>query len=151
MVWGAITYQGVGKLVFVEGRMDSEQYINILSSGYLQSLYMDGFDMENSFLQQDNDPKHKSRRTMEFIDRAGMNVLPWPSCSPDLNIIEHVWNDVEVRLRKRLVQPTNISSLKVAIEEEWYSTTLYYIRALYNSIPRRLEAVKKAKGGYTKY
>ena len=131
--------------------MNSEQYVSILSSGYLQTLMMHGFNIDETFLQQDNDPKHKSRMTQMWLDSAGISVIPWPSCSPDLNIIEHVWNHVDLRLRKRKIQPSNIDQLKVAIEEEWMNTPLDYIRALYNSIERRLKAVEKAKGGHTKY
>ncbi|KAF9761289.1 Transposable element Tcb1 transposase [Nosema granulosis] len=32
MGWGCFSYQGVGKLVFIEGKMNSMDYINILSN-----------------------------------------------------------------------------------------------------------------------
>jgi len=68
MVWGAITYRGVGKLVFINGRMDSQQFIEVLSLGYNETLAMHGYEQGEMILQQDNDPKHTSRLTKEWLD-----------------------------------------------------------------------------------
>ena len=29
-----------------------------------------------------------------------MNILPWPAKSADLNLIEHIWNELDNRLKK---------------------------------------------------
>ena len=112
---------------------------------------MHGYDHDDVFFQQDNDPKHTSRLAKTWFSEHGIRVLPWPSCSPDLNPIEHVWNYVDCKIRARPIQPTSIAELKRAIEEEWYAIPLEYIQSLFDSMPRRIEAVLKAKGGYTKY
>jgi len=151
MVWGCITYRGVGKLVFVDGRMNAIQFIEILSSGLAATANLRHYDLGDVILQQDNDPKHNARITQEWIEDNNINLLPWPSCSPDMNIIEHVWNDVNNRIRARPNQPQNVGELKRIIEEEWYSTPLEYIKTLFESMPRRLNVLLKAKGGYTKY
>ena len=105
MVWGAICHNGVGKLVFVNGKMDSEQYQSILRVGYDTSINMHGIDGSNLIFQQDNDPKHTSKSTRSWMDMNGFNVLEWPSNSPDMNPIEHVWNDVDMRVRKNHPRP----------------------------------------------
>jgi hypothetical protein len=46
----------------VEGRMDAEQYVAILEQGLLQSMEDSGIPEGDIILQQDNDPKHTSRR-----------------------------------------------------------------------------------------
>jgi len=38
MVWGAITSRGVGKLLFIEGKMNSEMFCDILNTGLFQTL-----------------------------------------------------------------------------------------------------------------
>ena len=68
-----------------------------------------------------------------------------------MNPIEHVWNYVNLRIRARKDQPSNITQLKQTIEEEWYAVPVAYIQSLYESMPRRIEALKKAKGSHTKY
>ena len=38
MVWGGMGWNGVGKLIEVEGRMDAEQYCEILDDGLIESF-----------------------------------------------------------------------------------------------------------------
>lgn len=154
MVWGAITYRGVGRLVLIEQKMNSEVYVEVLRSGLRRTIEMYNRDLADVIFQQDNDPKHVSKYTMKFLGQlcnARMRLLKWPSCSPDMNIIEHVWDDVNKRVRESLPAEPNIDILIEKLGKEWHSTDPAYIRRLYESIPRRIDALFKAKGGYTKY
>ena len=42
-------------------------------------------------IQQDNCSVHVLSKTLEFLEGAGIEVLPWPSRSSDLNLIENMW------------------------------------------------------------
>ncbi len=78
-----------------------------------------------------------------------VKVIQWPSMSPDLNPIEHLWG-----ILKRQVEhhsPSSIQSLKEVILEEWKKIDLAKCRQLVHSMPRRLGAVIKNHGGHTKY
>ena len=46
-------------------------------------------ELKNYKFQQDNDPKHTSQHTKEYLQENGVNVIAWPSQSPDFNPIEN--------------------------------------------------------------
>ncbi|KAI4293523.1 hypothetical protein PAPHI01_2797, partial [Pancytospora philotis] len=91
MVWGAITSQGVGNLVFIDSKMDAKLFVETLATGLEGTIEMRNANLKDIILQQDNDPKHTSRLAKKFISEFNMNVMPWPSYSLDLNPIENVW------------------------------------------------------------
>lgn len=64
MVWGYMSYHGVGNFVFIDGIMNAEHYINILRDNLLESATKMGISKTFRF-QQDNDPKHTARKTKD--------------------------------------------------------------------------------------
>ncbi len=45
-------------------------------------------------MQQDNNPKHTSHSTKEWLKKNKVNALEWLSQSPDLNPIKLLWKDL---------------------------------------------------------
>ena len=77
-------------------------------------------------------------------------MLPWPAHSPDLSPIENLWADLKKRLEENHGEIPR-SRLWEVVDEEWEETSKEYRKNLFSSMPKRLAAVIKAKGGYTKY
>ena len=80
-----------------------------------------------------------------------VEVLPWPSYSPDFNPIEHLWDELGRRLRLRRRQPVNRQTLIRALQEEWERIRQRIVQKLVLSMRRRLIGGMKAFGGHTRY
>ncbi|XP_046552010.1 proteoglycan 4-like [Haliotis rubra] len=89
--------------------------------------------------------------TTAFLRNHNIIVLPWPSKSPDLNPIEHLWDELDRRLRRRQPQPQTLPQLAAALQAEWTSITQNVIRHLIASMGRRCQAVIDAHGRHTGY
>ena len=98
---------------------------------------------------QHNDPKHTSKMTTALLKKLRVKVMDWPSMSPDLNPIEHLWDILTRKVEERKV--SNIHQLCDVGMEEWKRTPVATCEALVNSIPKRVKAVLENNGGHTKY
>ena len=81
----------------------------------------------------------------------GIDLLPWPAQSADIAPIEHLWGHLKNRLREYDHPPSGILELWERVEKEWNKIQPEVVQNLIESMPRRVAAVVKAKGGYTKY
>ncbi|KAI4892727.1 hypothetical protein NFI96_009610 [Prochilodus magdalenae] len=116
MLWGCGASTGTGNLVKVEGRMDSNQYQQILETNVQESVTKLKL-CQGWIFQQDNDPKHYSKSTNAFMQRNKYNVLEWPSQSPDLNIIENLWCHLKRAFHAR--KPSNLNEQEMFNQKPW--------------------------------
>ena len=83
-------WDGVGHACRIEGTMDADLYVSILEDELQQSLEYWEKEVENVVFQQDNDPKHTSKKAKNWLKDHGFRTVVWPPQSPDLNPIEHL-------------------------------------------------------------
>ena len=55
-------WNGVGKLIEVQGKMDAVQYCDILEEGVEESFETLEMAEDGCYFRQDNDPKHTSKK-----------------------------------------------------------------------------------------
>ncbi len=99
--------------------------------------------------QHDNDPKHTTKATNEWLKKKHIKVLEWPSQSPDLHPIENLWRELKVRVAKR--QPRNFNDLERICKEEWDKFPPEICANLEANYKKCLTSVIANKGFATKY
>jgi DDE superfamily endonuclease len=151
MMWGCMAWDGVGFATKIDGRMDGDLYLQILKDELQQTLEYYGLFPPDIIFQQDNDPKHTCKKVKEWLEEQEFKTMVWPAQSPDLNPIEHLWGWLKRRLAKHENPPNGIHELWNRVQVEWDRIPVEECRKLIESMPRRVQAVLKAKGGYTKY
>ena len=88
---------------------------------------------------QDNAPSHRSQLTARNLVRRGIRTRKWPPCSPDLNLIEHVWTWMKNYIQERYfdmrwdVANMPLDRLRAIIWEEWEAVPNDFIENLVNS------------------
>ena len=136
----------------IDGWINSERYINEIL-GYHVIPFLENFEENNGnyFFQQDNAPIHTSERTRTFIEEQEIILLPWPGQSPDLNPIEHLWDELEHRIRLRETLPKNLRELEKFLQECWLQIQSEAYKKLVYSMENRIKAVIKSRGYPTRY
>jgi transposase len=149
MVWGCFCFQGVGNLCRISEKMDSELYCQILDEDFLNTLKWYNINKNDIIFKQDNDPKHTSKLAKAWFNNNNINIFEWPAQSPDLNPIEHIWNEIKIQLRKIPKKITNKEDLWDKLQDIWNNIEIEKCIKLIETMPERINDVIKAKGGYT--
>ena len=82
-----------------------------------------------------------------FVVR-GVEVLGWPSCSPDLNPTEHIWDELGKRVRQQVNPSQTLGHLEHALVEQWRRLPQAVFTKVLRSIWRHCVAVRDARGGH---
>ena len=143
MIWGFFSAKGVGKISVIYGKTNVQMYKQILQENLMSSI--DSLDLPSGYIfQQDNDSKHTTKSTKKWLSENNVNVLQWPSQSPDFNPIENLGRFLKIQIRKRA--RANINNLKTICQEEWYKIPINYCEKLIENYRKRLVTVEMNKG-----
>ncbi|KAJ4441365.1 hypothetical protein ANN_11220 [Periplaneta americana] len=126
MVWGCMSARGVGNLVFIDGKMDKYSYLQRLKDNLQQSAEKKGIHDRFAFYQ-DNGPKNMSYIVQLWSLYHCPKVLHPPPQSPDMNVIEHLWDRLEKQVRKPIKSKLH---LKERLQKEWRNVCKVYTRKL---------------------
>ena len=151
-VWGGIGYHFKSKLYFFEENMNATLYQQILRARLPPSSSPDcpRSLKKKWYFVQDNDPKHKSKKSMELVRELTENRLyQHPPYSPDFNVMEDVWSYLDRKVRESRV--TSIRGLKAKLTQLWNSITWDHFRVNVESMPTRLQQCLDRNGARTDY
>ncbi len=79
--------------------------------------------------QHDCSPVHTERFIKTWLDEFDVEELDWLTLSPDLNHIEHLWDELKWKLSARPL--TSLPDLTNSLMDEWAKMTYYYNKMLF--------------------
>ena len=125
MVWGGITAHGRTPLVVVAGNLTGIRYRDEIVQPYVIPFIQ--AQANNVTFQQDNARPHVARVVRAYLTQQNVDLLPWPAVSPDLSPIEHVWDEMERRLRHLPNYPVTLAEIGSSINPhlEQYPTSIF--------------------------
>jgi hypothetical protein len=74
MIWGCITFNGVGTLTTVNENINATKYIDILEDN-LWPLIVRHYPEENYIFEDDNAPIHRARSVQNYKTQNNINSM----------------------------------------------------------------------------
>ena len=113
MFWGGISHGFKSPLIVIAGKLTGVRYrdeiFRPVAVPFVQQYHL--------IFQQDNARPHVARVCQDFLASHNINPLDWPPYSPDLSPIEHLWDEMDRRVRGRRNAPATLDQLKAALLE----------------------------------
>ena len=73
--------------------------------------------------------------------------MDWPAWCPDINSIEHVWDQMSVWIRDKDDPHSTVAELNDAVRQAWAAVQPGGVRTLVESMPRRVRALLALEAG----
>ena len=149
MVWGCISYCGVGLLRECKGHIKAADYLSIFETTMKQSAELIQFPENKFIFQHDNAPIHSAKIVKNWLFQQSCPKLSCPAQSLDMLPIETCWNNMKRKLRN--ARPSNKAELLSIIQDTWNGIGNDYLHNLIDTMPKRVNALYLARGGHTKW
>ena len=150
MVWVGVSANARTDLVFVDGNLNGQRYINeVLTPRVL--LFPRQMPDSNPIFQDDSARPHRARIVDDYLRANNVNRMNWPAMSPDLSCIEYVWDVLGRAVSARLDRKSTLQDLRRFLREEWARIPQQTIRKLVFFSKNRVRGCRRNNSGYTHY
>jgi hypothetical protein len=115
MVWGGISHGLKSPLIVIAGNLTGVRYRDEI----LRPVAVPFLQQHHLIFQQDNARPNVARLCQDFLSSHNINPLDWPPYSPDLSPIDHMWDEMDRRVRGRRNAPATLDQLRATFLVEW--------------------------------
>ena len=146
-VWGCFSARGFGRVVCFKENLNADLMCHIYKYGLLPTARKQfGHDSTLWKLQEDNDPKHTSKKATTWRMNNNVEKINWPSMSPDIAPMENVWELLKMKLRKK--KHSTYQSLVSAIKRQWKSLSQELAIKLVYGMNNRISELIESDGDF---
>ena len=116
MVLAGVSLHHKTDIVFKNGNLTAAYYQHEVLDTEVIPLLRNHRGMQ---LLHDGAPAHCAWATTAYLNANNVNVVDFPSKSPDLNIFENIWDELNRRVRRTWTIPATLNHLRANILYEW--------------------------------
>ena len=111
LVWEALHMA----FVVIEKNLNAQRYRDENLARHVIPLFQ--IDVNITLFQHDNVTTHADRDTVNFLRANNIAFInDWPATSPYLNHVELHWDNLDQRVRRRPIPPSNVIQLRQALK-----------------------------------
>ena len=149
MIWAAFNYNSKTPICKITTKMNAEKYTKMLEDVLIP--YIDKIKTETLVFQQDNAAVHNAKLTKQWFQQKKIQLMKWPSRSPDLNPIENLWGILSRNVYENSKQYRTVGELEKTVRNAWNKIDVAILEKLVCSMKNRIFQVINNNGGSTKY
>ena len=146
-VWDGFSYHHRTPLHVFRVNVTADVYVNQKLRPIVVPFFQNHPDVAT--FQHDNARPHTANVTRNFLAQQSFRVLDWPSSSPDMNPIEHAWNELNRKVRRHHIN--NVIDLEQTLVAEWHLMPQEFFQTLCNSMRSRCQVCIDVAGGHTRF
>lgn len=147
-IWCFMSYNRGARAFLVSDNFNAREYIECIRTNFFNNHHHTDY-----IFQQDNCSIHKATEVIQFFRDHNVRTLNHPPISPDLNTCENIFNLSQRQLDHYLLTNfiNNKTMLFNKVKEYIESIPVETVNSLIDSMPNRVQAVRVAGGGHTRY
>ena len=142
-MWAGVSLHHKTNIVFINGNLTAAHYQHEVLDTEVIPLLRNNRGMQ---LLHDGSPAHWARATTAYLNANKVNAVDFPPKSPDLNIIENIWDELSCRVRRTGSIPITLNQLRAKILYECNSLPQNYVHCYVASLRRGCLAVVNSAG-----
>jgi hypothetical protein len=135
-VWRCFSFNCKMDLYVLNSTMTGKKISRQHHPGYRCASFWQSSSCNKTAIMDNNARPHRARIVSDYLRQESIDSIPWPAMSPDMNPIEHLWDDIGRKINDHVPACQNLQELCDALVQEWQSIPLRTLRHLVQSMRR---------------